>query len=594
MSLFSVGTKPVAVMETSQRTFKRFEWLSLAIGVATAALVSALSGTGYDLTDEGYYLSSIAKPAEFSVSSTQFGFVYHPLYLLVGANVVLLRVSSLAVTVLLGTWLTHIAIASRLPTSIAVGAISVLAINGWLISPNYNSLMIQSALLAAIGLALSFHNRKSIWPPALIGMAGWLAFMAKPPSAAALGVLTVTCLALGRDRNFRPIIIAIAVASLALLASATIIDGSLGAFAIRLTKAVEDGQILQGVGPVDGIFRFDGWPLQWKDEALLAAVSALVAIATGLIGSGQWQKHKSALSIVAGGGLLAAVAMIMLNIQIVPDVLARQVVWRILPFAAATGSVVGAAFPKWGNITATMRRDDWAMVIFLGSLPFVTALGSNVNYWIVGGCASVCWTLAGLRFVVAVSDRTAALPAIFVAQLNCLLLVISWGAHPYRQSQTLFEQLSIVPIGSGELRMSKDGATYVENILVHASRNGFRRGDPLLDLTGHAPGVAFALGALPVADPWILGGYAGSQQFANRVMARTSCATIARAWVLVEPGGPRALDPSGLGISLSNFRIVARMIGPATDYPAGGVQFLMRPGGRTADRVAECQRNRRD
>ncbi len=588
----TIEATPVDFIDRGQLIFRRFEWVSLAIAVVTAALVFALSGSGYDLTDEGYYLSSIANYAEFSVSSTQFGFVYHPLYRLAGGDIALLRASSLALTVFLGVWLTHMALSCRLPIAIAVGVTSITVINGWLISPSYNSLVVQAALLGAIGLAISFRDRGSNWGPVLIGLAGWLAFMAKPPSAAALAILTLMCLALGSGHRLRPLVIAVSVASLALLASATIIDGSPFAFIVRLTAAVEDARILQGMGPADGILRIDTWPLQWKDKALLLAVSALLAGAPALTGSGQWQKQKSTLLMIVGGIILAAIAMIIFGSQLWSQVADRQAVWRILPFAAAVGGIVGAIFVKWGTIGKTMCREDWAMMAFLGSLPFVTAFGSNVNYWILGGCASIFWTLAGLRFIVVTSDRVVLMPAILAAQASCLLLIIVWVAQPYRQSEPLFEQQSLVSIGSTTLRISKDAAKYLDTIRSAARREGFRPGDPLLDLTGHAPGVAFALGALPVADPWILGGYVGSQSFARRVVARTPCAIIGRAWLLVEPGGPRAIEPATLGISPSGFRVAARLTGPATDYPAGGAQFLMRPEGKVVDRVAACQRSR--
>ena len=46
---------------------------------------------GIDLTDEGLYLNLISNPWLYKISVSQFGYIYHPLYQLVGENIVRLR-----------------------------------------------------------------------------------------------------------------------------------------------------------------------------------------------------------------------------------------------------------------------------------------------------------------------------------------------------------------------------------------------------------------------------------------------------------------------------------------------------------------------
>ena len=73
----------------------KVEWLALATAVvASLALVSSVlwrSYFGYDFTDEGYYLNWISNPWIYKASVSQFGFMYHPLYRLVGGDLPLLR-----------------------------------------------------------------------------------------------------------------------------------------------------------------------------------------------------------------------------------------------------------------------------------------------------------------------------------------------------------------------------------------------------------------------------------------------------------------------------------------------------------------------
>ena len=53
---------------------------------------------GIDFTDEGLYLVSIANPFNYDWSASQFGFVYHPLYLLLSGDIASLRQANLLIT----------------------------------------------------------------------------------------------------------------------------------------------------------------------------------------------------------------------------------------------------------------------------------------------------------------------------------------------------------------------------------------------------------------------------------------------------------------------------------------------------------------
>ena len=73
----------------------RLEWIALTVNVSASFLllgwVMFRCRSGFDFTDEGFYLNWISNPQNFRASVTQFGFVYHPLYKLIGGNIALLR-----------------------------------------------------------------------------------------------------------------------------------------------------------------------------------------------------------------------------------------------------------------------------------------------------------------------------------------------------------------------------------------------------------------------------------------------------------------------------------------------------------------------
>ncbi len=112
---------------------------------------------GIDLTDEGFYLNWISNPGLYKISATQFGYIYHPLYQLLGKNLVLLRQSDMLIMLGL-SWVLCVQLlryifsrdeltmhcSSFYLYSIAFGlATSIFTFFGsiwWLPTPSYNSL----------------------------------------------------------------------------------------------------------------------------------------------------------------------------------------------------------------------------------------------------------------------------------------------------------------------------------------------------------------------------------------------------------------------------------------------------------------------
>ncbi len=578
-------------------TGDRFSWpatalgaLSLVIGVLLIGLVFALSGTGYDLTDEGYYLASIAHYAEFPVSSTQFGFVYHPLYLLVGGNVALLRICNLAITLALSAWLAHDSLngigPSRGYLSVGAASTSLTVLNGWLASPSYNSLAVQAVLLCMIGLVLVMRRTYSFWPWVLVGIAGWLAFMAKPPTAIALALIMLVALRISGFLRWLHVCLSALVATACLLLSALAIDGLPSLFIARLQTAVSDGEILQGVAPISTVFLATAWPLSSWEGYALAGLLMLLAGATATALSGR--SHRFNWTIVAEVAIAGlAMAAVLYGVGL-PNSHARTVFWRMSPCASALGGIVGLMIRNEARFFRLFDRQGSAIILCLAALPFAVALGSNVNCWIMAGCASICWTLAGLRVAGKAGHAGAGIAMVLAAQAAATMLVFTWIDRPYRQIQSLLAADAHGRVASGTLHMSADRARYVNDLRRAAIANGFRSGEAMIDLTGRSPGTLFAIGAAPVAEPWLPGGYPGSVAFARRALLRTSCGITANGWLLVEPGGPRAISPTSVGLQTSGYRPVVRVEAPASDFPAGHLQWLLRPLGDPDARYHAC------
>ena len=77
--------------------------------VITLSWMLWYSRYGFDFTDEGFYLVWIANPFNYRVSTSQFGYLYHPLYLLLGRSISLLRQAN----VLALFWMAYLHCTSR-------------------------------------------------------------------------------------------------------------------------------------------------------------------------------------------------------------------------------------------------------------------------------------------------------------------------------------------------------------------------------------------------------------------------------------------------------------------------------------------------
>lgn len=148
--------------------------VTVFVSVAIVAILLSQSDSGFDLTDESFNILWISDPWIYSNSATQFGFILHPIYILVGENIVTLRIINVFVTWMMGFLLSvvffqkvftfsqasgvrknsiHGAIVAGLSTALA--STSLLSLYPWWPTPNYNSLEFQALLLAGIATLLA-------------------------------------------------------------------------------------------------------------------------------------------------------------------------------------------------------------------------------------------------------------------------------------------------------------------------------------------------------------------------------------------------------------------------------------------------------
>jgi hypothetical protein len=570
--------------------------------VATLLVLSWLlkySSYGIDFTDESYYLVWISSPFIYDVSLTQFGFVYHPLYILLGGDIAALRQANILITFGLAWGLAYAFLTSLAPESTerrvslhtaAAGLASGVFIlfDSWLPTPSYNSLALQALLITSIGLLLAEKNvkHKSACGWIIIGVGGWLTFMAKPSTAVALAVGVFLYLLLSRKFSVRLFSLAAASAIVPLLASALLIDGSIPDFVQRIQLGVEFGQRLLGSAhALNPVVRIDDFQL--SKEAKLAILFVLGASLLAMWGT--WVETTKGLLLCLSISFAFFALVALLTMGEIHRVAGLGSFQRLLSFGVViSGVLAGLIFGRLKTLKS-ITAPQWAIAFLFLIMPHIYAFGTGNNYWQVGGAAGIFWSLAGLTLLGPIVRERAnslfLLPLVLATQAVTATLLQSGLEQPYRQPEPLRLNDTKQPIGPqhSTLVLSADYAAYLNNAIRTARDAGFESATPMIDLSGQSPGVLYALGAENIGQAWTIGGYPGSLDLAKAALSLTPCEKIVAAWVLFELDGPRSI-PTELMTSIgASFPEGYEQVGTwqtpngAGGFAASRTQALYRP-----------------
>ena len=576
---------------------------------------------GFDFTDEGFYLNWISNPFIYQVSVTQFGFIYHPLYLLVGGDVGLLRQSNLILMfglawalclVLLHTAYCHknhgLSLSWNNPRLVIVSAVlastamtSLVFSELWLPTPSYNTLAFSALLVASIGVLLADKEatRLSIAGWIVIGIAGWLAFMAKPTTAAALGVMVAAYLLVAGKFSIRGLLLSVVAAATFLACTAWAIDGAISVFIKRLSEAAELAAVMGGKHTLAEALRWDSFAFTHREKMEFGFAALFMFIVTLLASS-----DRTAPRILSVGLMVLVAGTVWLIVaEIYFPALSRTKLHGMQVWAATIGALLAVIFIFKQRFLAAITRRDIALALYFAMLPQVYAFGTGSNYWVGASTAGFFWALSGIALLCALFATNVAwriiLRVAIGAQAIVVLLLYIAMENPYRQNQPLRLNVSTFKVGPSEsqLVMSQDSVIYLARLKQAAMEAGFKPGTPMIDMTGHSPGSLYALGAEAIGQAWTIGGYSGSEQQAAHYLDRVPCQQLAAAWILAEPDGPRNLSPQMLsryGMDLQNDYIqVARLNSPLAGNNVSYEQVLYRPTNNAFKAEAACIHSRK-
>ena len=514
-----------------------FAVCATAVSIAAWSIVAWGLWRGIDLTDEGYYLNSISLPFLYKATYSQFGFVLHPIYVLVGGDLILLRLAGLLpltlaaaffVSTILRSPLIHppLSASARLVLTIGGSCAVLLEYFPWTPTPNYNLLNLFGVLIIFTGwlrILEASEDAASPWwcrPGAMVIFALGFAIVAlvKPTTAAVLAIgVTGLTLPFGR-RALTDVIFAGSLSFLLVVLVLLAIDGDLSTVILRYHNALVYNDLFQAGHDLKGSFALGL-------ETLLGVFGAYLL--------GRQLKH----------GLGAD-----------PRYVALLTALIFAPIAIA-----------FGTNTGILRSAPRAGVFWVVAIAFGIMIAAPSKF-----------RLSLLYFSLAVSA------------CGVLIVVVHAIQKPYRMNRPLWQQTEWISSATRERMVKVDPATadYFRTLQNGARSAGFQVGTPIIDLSAMGPTAIYMLGGQPIGFPWINGGYPGSRKVTLSALSTVPSAELRRSWILTSPGGHAHLPTdllNDLGLAFpDHYEEVAR----AQTSFMNEEQILWRP--RSAEAPALC------
>lgn len=577
------------------------------VAVMVVAFISKLI-YGIDITDEGYHLVSIVDPFEYPETTSYFGFVFHPIYKLLGGDFVLLRIVFWSSLYLISVYFfyslitldrndalsnekqrTSYGFAFVISAALAFSIFSNLQF--WLPTPNYYSLTLCGIVIFALGIIIFAKGKEASFLSSglLVGLSGALTFLAKPTSAAAIALVYVFfMISLINQVKYKKLILS---AGIAILTSITVLivfafysSGSIEVYINNLQQGLAFGDILLGKrfssiesliwrGSIDGFYGI-------IDNVIIFVVMSFLL--------GFWC-YVSERNIVLRKTTIKHKAFFWFSLV----VFASLFLYAIYSFfykntlMYLTSSNLDRILFLWGPLLLialficclrflkkqlSLRKVILSCCLLV--LPYCYTFGTNHNYFMIITFASIFIPAA----VVVLGNQSRSQEWLVYLSLyvisTTMLVIPPVVGEMYRQPNALRSAPDLlVKIDQGPLKniiVVDYVRQYFDTLKNKAESKGFQPGTPVLDFTGASSGTILAIGGKNVASAWMIGGYDGSNNAAKFRLAAIDSEEIRRSWILTEEWY-RQIDHSILenfGLSFENdYEFVAEVTIPS---PLGG------------------------
>jgi hypothetical protein len=583
--------------------------LSMSLAVLGSAVLIGSMFTGYDVTDEGFYLYAADASNKTNAANGLWGLYIGLVYRAAGYSLAGFRIAGWLLLAACAGWLGHqtsglvsaltgrpLDVIGRVAVVVSTVTAAQLYYALMILTPSYNWLAVCGLMLALAGvfgvLAGSKRAPVRFANATLVSLGCFLTFWARSVAGAGFWVLAQISIFMFADasRRDRLKLVAVGVSGLVVLAAVHSIAMLDPASTFQAMQQAKEFNFTHGFSKspqdmvLDGLGQLRHAPNNLYDTArwwpLLGAAPALTTFAPAA-------RRARMAAVAACMAVLGVGAALVLNrrfgggaqsyIYLTPAVLA------LLLTAAIAWAACAVVRRTCGDSHGGLPRR--ALVVFgtlvIGLLAAQMLYAFTSNNVLLGQMSGA--SVLGLLGVQLLLTAAVGRQRILLALLTFALLVppvlsacvLSGRRHPYRDAPLAQASVPVTINRHGaQILLAADYAAYYNELVGRAKAAGFVPGTPLIDLTPFSPGVPEALGA--AAPGTLLMGYTTAT--AKWVVSQQNQVRWRDAWLLVRRTDDAGSEVNSVTSVLArNFPADYEMVSAAT-YPYNGHEHqLWRP-----------------
>lgn len=566
---------------------------ALAMLLIQIALYCWMAPRGFEFTDEAFYFHNYLHWRDFTGTLTFFGAYFEWPFRALGMNIGAIRVLTLLMVLASGAVLMHALLrfdlreqtdggmpAAAIPFSrwyLIAPMASAMMYFGYLATlraPSYNTLsLFTMALCTACMLRTLEHQavgRTGRAPPLLYGLLLGAFFLSKATSSVLMVMGHILFfIALNRNWQWKRVFEIVALVTAGFALNLVVLSFLFPGWIESLREGIVIMDVRSGSQNDYSAGRML-LRLRWDIQV------ALEATWPGLVLAGVLFYAVRRKLYTASPTLVSLVVIAMVSVAAFGLVHEKQTrLWLVGMSVATLGMWI---LERQGRPLRAMRRAervDLAVMALLFYLTLAFSMGSNLSTFGHSAIAST-FVFCGLYLRLYRLAHLGLLPRVALAAAACVLclpalLVQVWALtnveDNYRQLVPLGRHDIPMTVGTPATRLWVDGTTAksLNDMKAMVSKAGFKQGDDILDLTGDGPGFIYAVGGNPLATPWMIGAFPGSDAAAAHIIGTLNPALVRNAWLLTSTNNP---------VRVRNWEpMLEKQIGPATHELAGSIDI---------------------
>ena len=551
---------------------------SFLVFVYTIFLLISNISSGFDITDESFYILSAQNPGEIFPVIRQDGYYIGLLYSLSGHNLSYHRLFGILLLTLVSIWFAiefYTYVEKKFSTSFTLydkllfvipimsGVLTYYKI--WLITPSYNWLALVGILMVLIFLLrivtnkeLNYNRYVSI-DYIILSFSLNLTFMAKPSSALLVTIVSFLFIIFEfKAFNIKKGFLSVTILTILIVSGHIIIlHGSFDFYYHKLVESLDRMQLMDNSYTLEDRvittytlikeFFFEGFYFHKINPVFIYCFMLITFILYMLHFKKNVLKLYTAFIYICLIIYLYALFVYGMNENfnllwtIAIELLSLNILFIFLSILFTE--------QKKRNLIIGIKAIILIFILILGSFAYSFGTNNNILHTMSGSMIFIVAAILVMNYLLdKMLDTKIFTPTIgLLLSLSVLFTIQEAYKHPYRLTTPIDEQNEKVTLLGG-LEVDKTTKQYIENLQRIAINNkAIGEKISLIDMTGGSPGANVILNANFFGEPWLAGAYKGSNDFTERVLkSYQGTDKLKKAWILVAPKGGRKLDLNSL------------------------------------------------